>query len=394
MNAVYVNVLLLLDSCLHWKDIDIPSELWSQVFDELNNQAVACLPAEIIAKTELPSELKLAYMRIYGSSIQYFHYLLDEHDRLFDLFKEADISVTVLKGIAAAINYPTPERRSMGDIDLIVTPSNFNDAVNLLKNNGYFQESTIEMDERHISFKSSSGIEIELHNYYSDNGNEAHGILDKYIYEGLNNLIDVNLCGHNYKFLPTVTNGLVLLYHINHHISRGLGLRQIIDWQMFVEKYLTDELWTNNFSVAAEMIGLKRLAIVTTAMCKKYLGLDNSITWCDDVVDDKYIDDFIEYIMLHGNFGRKDIAKSKTVTVFRISRNPITFFKSAQKGGERLWPALIKYPWLKPFAWLYQIFRWLLHGIESGIKPSELREVDSKERRETELLKELGVTKF
>lgn len=59
--------------------------------------------------------------------------------------------------------------------------------------------------------------------------------------------------------LPPLENGLVLLAHVNQHLGSGLGLRQILDWQMFVDAHLTDELWERGFQHAAQQIGMEKL---------------------------------------------------------------------------------------------------------------------------------------
>ena len=42
---------------------------------------------------------------------------------------------------------------------------------------------------------------------------------------------------------PPLENGLVLLGHINQHLEEGLGLRQILDWALYVDKALDDDAW-------------------------------------------------------------------------------------------------------------------------------------------------------
>ena len=49
--------------------------------------------------------------------------------------------------------------------------------------------------------------------------------------------------------LPSLQNGLVLMLHIVKHLKSGLGLRQIIDWMMYVDKQLDNEKWEEYSSV-------------------------------------------------------------------------------------------------------------------------------------------------
>lgn len=199
--------------------------------------------------------------------------------------------------------------------------------------------------------------------------------------------------GYKISVLPILENGLVLLGHINQHIGSGLGLRQIIDWMCYAEKHLSDEFWNNEFSEASEKIGMKSLAVTVTAMCRKYLSFESEITWCNNA-DESLCDELMEYILAHGNFGRKDSTGSRTVTVFRWFHNPIYGFKKCQEIGCKTWSVLKKHKWLTPFAWMYQIFRFINHGFKRGVTFSSARKNKKQELSETEFLKKLGITRY
>ena len=61
-------------------------------------------------------------------------------------------------------------------------------------------------------------------------------------------------------------NGLVLLDHVRYHLQGGLGIRQIIDWMMFVHANLNDETWETGFAQLARGAGLETLAVTMTSM--------------------------------------------------------------------------------------------------------------------------------
>lgn len=219
------------------------------------------------------------------------------------------IPVVVLKGAAAAMSYPHPQYRSMGDIDIIVPQEQYVDAYHILVDHGYEVEGdhSLKVFRRHISFISSSGIEIELHHHFSSSLSKSYSdALDEIISEGIANCEIVNLNDFNVPVLPPMANGVVLLGHIQQHLSSGLGLRQIIDWMMYVEKYLNDDFWNTEFKDAAERSGLKKLAMVSTLMCQKYLGPNPEITWCrnGNIENEKLGDKLLEYIVKRGNFGK------------------------------------------------------------------------------------------
>lgn len=368
----------------------VPPGLWEKVYKELMAQSVFALPASQIDATFFP-----AYSFAVGKNLQFFYTVMEEQQELLSLLSSHAIPVVVLKGAAAAMNYPQPEYRCMGDIDIIVQPDDFIRTYEVMCNAGYKAEQTLEDYVRHIGFHSSLGIEIELHHYFSTSNNKKQNkVLDDYIYHAIPHSVTANVCGYAVPVLPTLENGLVLLAHINQHLRSGLGLRQIIDWMCYVENYLEDDCWFTSFSNAAEQIGMRQLAIITTAMCRKYLGMKKDISWCGEISDTSICDEFMEYILSHGNFGQIDSTKATTVSVIRMFRNPIHGLKKAQKAGCHTWKALKKHPWLRPFAWVYQLIRWISHGRKRGVNLTYVNRASQTESVETDFLRRLGVTRI
>ncbi len=387
-------LLKILSNALHMKKCEsLDEKEWKIISDELKNQAVYAIPTDYLDFTNINQTEKIKQLQLTAKNIQRFHLIMSEQQKMLSVLEAADISAVILKGVSAAIYYTVPEYRCMGDIDIIVQPDDFEKAYTTLKDKGYQTKESPDNYHRHIKFKSPKGIPIELHNYFSTSSNKKQNdILDNFVYKGIEKKISIQLKNYSASILPTVENGLVLLAHINQHLGTGLGLRQIIDWMCFVEKNLTDELWYNDFSYKAEQIGMKKLAIATTAMCKCYLGLNADITWYKELENDSICDDLIEYILERGNFGKKDSQGGAAITVLRSVKNPIKGIAYMQRTGCVTWKTLKKHKWLKPFAWLYQLTRWLIHGKEKGISISTIKEQSKKEHNETELLKKLETT--
>lgn len=390
-NSLMLNMLAdVLHDCTPAK---VSENEWSEMIKELYIQAIYALPAEYISELGLSADAQIKYLAAVIKNRQVFYSLIQEQDKVLSILEDADIPVVVLKGAAAAISYSHPENRCMGDIDLLVMPQDFDRALNLFVDAGCKVIQNSPDYTRHVAMFTQNGIEIELHRYFSSSDNsEQNSLLDEMLYKAIPNRVHEDICGHSVSMLPPVENGLVLLGHINHHLSEGLGLRQIIDWMCYVEKYLDDELWENSFADRAEQIGMKRLAIITTAMCQKYLGLSKNIHWsCYEPV----CDELLEYILSLGNFGRKKEQISRqTVSVLKRFRNPVHGLAAAQKAGLKNWQAAQKHRLLRPFAWCYQIGRWIKKGLKGGITIDTLSKASSSAKEDTELMKKLGVTRL
>jgi len=369
----------------------IDASRWGELYELLRKQSVHCLPSYDTGALGISDEDELKYTAIAGLNLRRFHSIMNEQRRAIKCLNDAGVKVVVIKGAAAAMNYPRPELRCMGDIDLLVGRGDFEKAYHALKNAGYESEQTLERyDRRHIGFKTKT-TEIELHERFSvGEATQRGSALDEYVLNGIESLRTVKVSAYTIPALPPLENGLVLLEHMNQHLSCGLGMRQIIDWMMFVERELDEELWNGGFLKCARDTGLYRLAIGVTAMCEKYLGLKTSIPF---VCEDKTLPDtLLEYIMNHGNFGIADRTGAKSARILRSLKSPWATLRRAQSIGADTWKLLDKMPFLKPFAWIYQLSVWIKRA---KIQKVSLRTIDSsaeRERREHELLKQLGVS--
>lgn len=396
MTEENLNMLSIIADALHNKNKHtIEPEKWNALYNELRYQTVFAIPSDIIDLSKTDEKEQLTYLKTVTCNIQSFYKLMNEQQRILNVLNEANIPTAVLKGAAAAINYPNPHLRCMGDIDIIVKPEDFNKAYEELVKAGLKTDETPENYNRHIAFINEKGIETELHNHFSSGGNIKYGEeLDKQIYEALSNCEKKKLYKFEISVLPSDVNGLVLLEHINHHLSSGLGLRQIIDWMCFVEKNLDDNTWKSSFSEKADKIGMKKLALITTAMCKKYLKLNSDITWCDEMLNDTTCDELMEYIINHGNFGIKNKKENSSINAIRTMKNPFKSFMKIQKIGCSTWKALEKHKWLKPFAWIYQIFRWIKHARKNNISFSDAIKLSKKETQFTDMMNRLEINKL
>lgn len=355
---------------------------WNDIYCEAKVQSVLGLvindiPDDKIAKI---NENKHISIQQTASYVRYLH----AETNLKDLLYSAGIPFVILKGNAAAIYYKDPSKRAMGDIDFIVPQNKFEKSQELLLENGYVITHFMNQDDRHIVF-CKSGFLFELHHHYSHEDID----IEDYIIDGINNSVMARINEHEFPMLPTLANGLVLLDHMRSHLKGGLGLRQIIDWMMYVNKELDDTFWNEKFGIIAKEKGLDLLAIVTTRMCQMYMGLSDSITWCSEA-EEETCNDLMEVLLMSGNFGRKhgkggDVESAST----RIKHDGL--FRWLQKAGEHNWKAYKKHHWLKPFCWIYQSCRYMRKGFAAKRSSKQLRDDINRSKRRAELLTKLGI---
>ena len=378
MNQTEQVLLKAIQKSLWNTDIAFPDDTnWNTVLKEAKDQAVLGI---VIGVT--PAEVQKEWESRASAGTAHFVQILHYQEQLYTLLKENDIPMVILKGCAAALYYPNPAQRSMGDIDFLVPTEYFDQAKKLLAQNGY------EMEEdprylRHIHVHKD-GIPFEQHRFFSSEGIE----IEEYVTEGMLSFEERNIYGSVFPMLPKLANGLVLLGHMAQHLKTGLGLRQVIDWMMFVHAELDDVFWNRVFQKAANETGLETVAITMTRLCQLYLGLSDGIQWCRNA-EKKLCEELIENLLSSGNFDRK---RGKGAAVEVVSSNIVRkgLFRNLQAAGEHNWKAYHKHKWLKPFAWIYQVYRYVKKGFQAK-RGGNLKEDLVRGRQRSGLLKRLKI---
>lgn len=347
------------------------------LYDEALSQSVLGLIASEIPSDYTNEKWLQAQYRSKASYIRYCH----AEDELKELLDKNSIPFVILKGNAAAVSYKDPSRRSMGDIDFLVPQDMFDEAKKLLESSEYkFGHENV----RHAAY-TKSGIHFELHHHFS------HDIdIESYLTDGLNTPLIASIDGHEFSMLPELSNGLVLLDHMRAHLKGGLGLRQIIDWMMYVYRNLDDDFWDREFKTIATEIKMDTLAITATRMCQLYLGLPETITWCSSA-DERICKELMDSVLISGNFGRKN-ASGRAVETVSTNIKRLGLFRYLQMAGEHNWKAYHKHHWLKPVCWFYQIFRYAKQGIKTKRSSKQIKGDLDRSQERYKLLKKLNIT--
>ena len=340
-------------------------------FVEMKQQAIASLPAPYLLSLHISKDLYEEWKNfiidqlMFATKCNYIQSVLP-----------ITVPYVVLKGASAAMYYPYPEYRMLGDIDIMTRREDLETACRQLSENGY---SIINSLNREISLVNN-GIIVELHRRFATLNDPTRAKrLDDLIIENINSS----------HVLPDPINGLVILEHISQHMEGGLGLRQIIDWMMFVDKCLPDDKWPE-FKILADEIGLEQLAIVTTRMCEIYLGLPHR-EWCNGAAE-SLCKQLMDYVMLCGNFGNKKTSDSDiSKNAFAYASTPKAAFRLLQKQGFSNWEAAQKFMILRPFAWVYQAFRYVRKGLKRENPVSKIKAEYKEAMKRKKMFDALGV---
>lgn len=357
------------------EDVSLPD--WQPVFKEMKIQTVAALPG-VWLTTHLDAKPWLNYSRL--KQAQWIR-VMHEQDQLLKLLEEHDIPCVILKGAAAAMAYPHPTLRTMGDVDFLVKRDDFEKAEALLEANGYVSDNKKAPDKHHYGYHKNQ-VRFELHKRIPLIPESDESWM-RVFEDGISAREWHETEGYRFPVLPPVLNGLVLIFHINQHLRTGLGLRQIIDWMMYIHTLPEDK--RKELMPLVEKTGQMKLARTVTLLCQRYLGLEKLVEEDASLP----VEELLAYIVEKGNFGLKAGLDGNIVTFTLLAPKVGGVLKRLQKGGLSRWKAAQKHALLRPFAWIYQGIRLCGVMIKNKKSPKAILEQTKKGNAHRQLLSDL-----
>lgn len=388
-----------------WKS-PVPSNLigaltisdWNNIYEDIQKQCIELLFADLIKEISIPESVKSNWMTNCYDRIAFNAKLLYLQKDICNLLSCECIDYTILKGYAAAIYYPKPQYRAMGDIDLIVPHKELNHALEVMRIRYGNPTINYMRNDKSVAREfiyAKDEYRIELHRQFSDLPLPCQNdLLNEWIEQDLLSPCIVRSKNNvDFRMLSEEINGLVLLAHISQHLEGGLGLRQIIDWMLYADHCLEDSKWST-FVKKANKLGLETLAITVTKMCQMYMGLSTEkIHWADAAEAD-LCEELMEFILSCGNFGNKMGINNTVSMVVSQNRSLHVLLKNLQKRGEYNWKLLEKHPGLRPFAGVYQLSRYISKGLKRENALSELHKDIKSGRKRDRMLNRLGAMRM
>lgn len=286
----------------------VGAEEWNSIYAISKEQTVSGIMLDAIAK--LPDEQKPDIkLRMQWIMMQKF---IESQNRkmnstlttLVSEMKEQALEPYLLKGQGVALNYPLPEHRICGDIDIYFNTQQFEKAAGYFTSKGYELEG--DPDDAHCETEYK-GFKVEIHKksatFYTKKLQKRYNEIIDTILETEKAYIEIEGC--RIAVLPPLANALQMLSHmLRHIIFSGLGLRQICDWVLFVhsnQANIDKEL----FIKYARELQLWGTYKIVTAIATDYLGLSMEYALCDISKSDKRMaKKAFCLIMTYGNFGQ------------------------------------------------------------------------------------------
>lgn len=192
-------------------------------------------------------------------------------------FDRHGIHYAVMKGQTCAAYYPEPLYRRSGDIDVYVVADHFDRAAQLLETLGFV---LVDRTMLHSTFERG-GLTIELHfalqklqhiPYY-----RRLQRITREAFDQNETPSKMTIGGYAVTVLPPELNVLLLTVHaFNHVVSGGLGLRQVVDWQVVLAATAATLRWETLMGWLEET-GMRRMFEVMAYLNVTRLGMDESL---------------------------------------------------------------------------------------------------------------------
>lgn len=226
---------------------------------------------------------------------------------LIEKLRNEDVYAILVKGQGIAQCYERPLWRTSGDVDLLLSDSNYEKAKKTLLPLATDVESEYKA-LKHLGMTMQGGFVVELHG-------TMHSRLSKRVDRSIDEVQkDVFFNGNvrswangNTKvFLPSADNDVVFVFtHILHHyFIDGIGLRQICDWCRLLYTY-RESLNHGLLESRLRKAGLMSEWRAFYNLAHRYLGMPDfgSGLMVYDSWFDKKADRIMEFVMKVGNFG-------------------------------------------------------------------------------------------
>lgn len=199
-------------------------------------------------------------------------------------FAQKGIRMLVLKGLGLSRDYPTPEHRECGDIDLYLFGKS-DEGDRILQQLG----AHLYFDVPKHSEYTWQGIQIENHRTIlnvrrSKTDRELNGMLLGILgQEGTHDI------GDNLSAPPATFNAIYLIRHaVVHYQKEGIAVRHLCDWACFLERHWP-QIDHERFRAAMDTYGMDRFAALMTAAAVRYLGARVPVPDHDDAMLERFM---------------------------------------------------------------------------------------------------------
>ena len=284
------------------KDAKISKEIdWAQMKALAEEQELSAVILDSIdilntnstnSTNGLPLDLKLEWI---GDVLQNYEQRYEQCKKaigsLAGFYNQHGFKMMVLKGYACSLDWPKPEHRPCGDIDIwlfgkqkeadkVLSNTDFTDkADNISRIFELENKIDIDRSQHHHTVFEWKGFTVENHydfiNVHHHPSHQGLEVIFKELGKDDSHYVEV---GGEKVYVPSPNlHALFLLRHaLNHFPSIGINLRNVLDWAFYIEKHTKEIDWEWLEGVIDEY-RMRDFYNTINAVCVDDLGFNSSI---------------------------------------------------------------------------------------------------------------------
>lgn len=229
------------------KSLSDEQGLSAVILDALNTEGMN------LAET-MPFQMKLEWI---GEVLQSYEQRYNAYEKainsLAGLYNQHGFKMMVLKGYTCSLDWPKPEHRPCGDIDIWQFGKQ-KEADNTLRQ-VLGPDFKIDNSHHHHTVFEWGGFSVENHyDFVNVHARRSSKELEKIFKElGVDDSHWVEVNGEKVYLPPPNLHALFLIRHmVSHFAAAEISLRQVLDWAFFVEKHAKVVDWKWLLSVLEE----------------------------------------------------------------------------------------------------------------------------------------------
>lgn len=371
MKKTYEDFLQLLKASINKSEVKINNYNWQSILQLSNIHKVLPLVYEALYKSEEFKNTDKDFQKyLKNTSMQIIYNQIQRSERFLQIYEEFNkkgLKILVFKGIILRQLYPIPDERISGDEDLLIKKEDLKKAEEILKSKDMDRILSKEEEEDvYHYFCKKTGLHLELHTRLFGNSSEIYKKMEK-TFQGvfdnsekvIINNVTINTFSLDKHFL------YVICHAMKHFVSSGIGIRQICDIVMYINKYFDKINW-NYIWQEVSNFGYETLFVNFLQIGIDYLGLDEKkITYAKNK-NKYYINtkNLLEDIIDGGIYGASNQSRLNAAnmsldafnnhTNSKINSNLAAIFPKADNLKKR-YKYLENHPFLLPIAWISRI---------------------------------------
>lgn len=310
------------------------------------------------------------------------------------ILENAKIPCCTLKGLANAVLYKQIDFRRSGDVDILINPDSEAKALEILSREGFVFKNRHKTYNETVCRCSVGVLEVHISPY--------DDIREKILFQGKKLFFEpwrkINIPGYFEINTLGYTDGLVfnVLHAMKHFLSSGVGIRQIMDILLYMQKYYSEINW-DYFERLMKGLKYDDFIAVCIGIGVLYLGFDKNVL-PDKNFDESKVRLLLTDIENGGVFGYNDDLRKGFYRAYinKISEDSEKIINNSYLKSNtfrKLFPSkqlfFARYPYcyrhkvLLPVAWINRIADYLRYKT----KPKREKIIDERMK----LMKEMGI---